>query len=76
MNKWKITAIILLIICVIESSIIIWGYMESDRYWDNDLKCSMNICEDGDYTSYYYSPTTGICYCYQDEEIKHEEYIR
>jgi hypothetical protein len=70
-NGWKVTAIIFIILFILETLAFVGllkiGYDEIT----NENKCSMNVC--ADYDSYQYN--TGICYCFDNGEIALQEYL-
>ena len=71
--SWKTTAIILLLILILEN--ILFGYViylgSSMEKLENE--CSINVCVNADF--YYYDSYEKICYCYQDDEIIKSEFI-
>ena len=72
-SGWKTTAIIFIILFILETAFLIWavnlGYDEIEK----ENECAINICED--YGSYYYDGYEGICYCYNDGKIEKTEYM-
>lgn len=74
MNKWKVTAIIFIILFVLETGVLIWAWKVGTQTIDNENECSYNICSD--YPSYFYDSYTKICYCYEDGLVVHQEYIK
>jgi len=73
-NGWKVTAIIFIVLFILESLLIGWAYNYGTESIENETECSYNIC-DG-YDSYYFDDYENVCYCYIDGEIEHQEYIK
>lgn len=69
MNKWKVIAIILFVLLLLESFILLWSYNLGNKIIEQENECSINICKD--YDSYYVE--SNICYCYEDNEVKYYE---
>ena len=70
---WKILAIILLVLLVLENAMIIWGMSLVNQDTTNENKCIVNVCSD--YSSYYYDINSKLCSCFENKEVKHQEYI-
>lgn len=75
MSKWKVVAIIFILLFILETAFFIWTYMVGAEIIENGETCASEICNKEEYDSYYYNPTTSICYCYKDSEIRYNEYI-
>jgi len=73
-NGWKITAIIFLIITLIQFSLMFWVFNMGIEMVENENDCVYNICSD--YPSYFYDDYEQICYCYENNEIVYQEYIK
>ena len=73
MNKWKVAAIILIIVCVLETSLIIWIYNYGTKLIEHEYECIYTIC-DG-YGEYIYDDFEDVCYCYTDYELKKTKYM-
>ena len=74
MNRWKLTAIIFIIIASVELITIVGIFKLGYDYIEDENECIYNICEDEQ--TYYYDYVDSICYCYEDHEVVHQEYIR
>lgn len=74
-NKWKITAIIFIILFVVETTLVIFFLSLGFKIIGNENECAINICDDA--ISYYYDDYESMCYCYnaKDELIK-QEYLK
>jgi len=72
-NGWKVTAIIFIILCVLESAFILWAWNMGSKSIENEYECGINICSDAE--AYQYDDYEGICYCYVDGEIVSQEYM-
>ena len=73
MNRWKVTAIIFIILFVIESLFLIWAYNVGTDMIENEIECSYDICNG--YNAYIYDDVNEICYCYLDNEIAFTKYM-
>jgi len=74
MNGWKLISIIVTIILILETSFIFWAWQLGSEQINNDLECSINIC-DG-YGSYFYDNYEKICYCYEDGAVAYQEFVK
>lgn len=70
---WKILAIILLVILVLENAMIFWGVSLVNKDTSNEKECMLNLCSN--YSAYYYDINQKICSCYEDKEVKFQEYM-
>ncbi|MFW6233409.1 MAG: hypothetical protein ACOC3Z_01980 [Nanoarchaeota archaeon] len=81
MNKkaWKITAIIFIILFIVETLILISIFNLGNKAIENENTCVYQICELGEpsskYDSYYYDTTEDFCYCYKNNEVAKKKYI-
>lgn len=73
-NGYKIATIVLSIIVILASVFIGWIYHASGEYVARENECVYNVC--ANYDVYYYDDYEQICYCFEDEEIVKEEYLR
>ena len=73
-NGWKITAIIFIIIFILETAFFIYSFNLGTEMIEKENECAYNVCNN--YDSYAYDDYAEICYCYNDNELQHEEYIR
>jgi len=73
MNGWKVTAIIFIILFVLETAFIFWAWDLGATAIENENKCLANIC--ADYSSYYYDGSNKMCYCYEGGDIKYQEFM-
>jgi hypothetical protein len=73
-NGWKITAIIFIILFIVETALAIWIYSAGVSINKNDNECMYNVCEG--YESYYYNMQTNLCSCYIGDKVEHEEWIK
>lgn len=70
---WKILAIVLLVILVLENAFILWGVSLVNKDTANEKECMLNICQD--YSSYYYNVDQQMCSCYENKEVKYQKYL-
>ncbi len=73
-NGWRITAIIFVIISILEFLFIGWIFSLGTEMIEQENECSINVCSD--YSSFYFDYDFGMCYCYENGEIVYEEYIK
>ena len=74
MNKWKIMAIIFIVISVLEFGILCWAWNTGTEMMKDEMECVYNICEEGQ--SYYYDDLESMCYCYENHEIVKQVYLK
>ncbi len=76
MNGWKVTAIVFIVLFILETiffiSIIGIGFSEIDK----ENQCVYNVCGDDEFDSYIYYDFEGICECYTQGELIKTEYIK
>ena len=70
-NKWKVIAIIFIIISILEFGVLYWAWNAGTEMIEKENTCSINICTN--YDAYYYQDNN--CYCYDNGEIVHQEYM-
>jgi uncharacterized protein YpmS len=63
-NGWKIFAIILLVILILENAFIIYAFYVSFQENERKLECYYDVCED--YADAYYDVSTKLCGCYDE----------
>jgi len=73
MNGWRVFAIALLIITILETLFICWAFVVGTNTIEKENTCSYNICEN--YGSYVYDDYTGLCYCYENGEVALSKYL-
>lgn len=71
MDKWKIIAIIFIIISILEFGILYWAWDYGTEEIENENECAINLCEG--YETYQYFDKA--CYCYIDGELTYQEYM-
>jgi hypothetical protein len=69
---WKITAIIFIILFVLETLFLIWAWNLANKSITGENECGYNVCKDYDSYQFYNS----MCYCYLDNELAYQEYIK
>jgi len=72
-NRWKIVAIILIITNIFLLAFIGYFWKIGTEVVNNENKCAINICEG--YDAYHYDYYENICYCYNNHEIKYQEFM-
>ena len=75
MNGWKVTAIVFIILFILETiffiSIVSIGFSDLNK----ENQCMYNVCGGESYDSYVYYEFEGICECYKSGIVKKMEYI-
>jgi predicted P-loop ATPase/GTPase len=70
MNGWKITAIIFIVLFLLETGLIVWSVSMYNQQVENEESCIYDICDVGNtYENYYFDSMGDICYCYLDDEV-------
>jgi len=64
-NGWKVTAIIFLILFILENIFIGYGLYLIGVEAKKDSECSLDICRDEPY--YIYDTNRDLCYCYDED---------
>ena len=74
MNGWKVTAIIFIILFVLET--LAFGFLikVGMDVVNREIECSNDVCLS--YDSFYYDDTTNVCSCYLNNEVAKQEYIK
>ena len=77
MNRWKLIAIIFIVLFVLETSFVLWGLKINADYERDYYSCMYDICEDYPYADYL----EPICSCYDYDimgelVIAKEDYIK
>ena len=72
-NKWKVIAIIFIILFILETILFISLVKISLNVQEEENICSVYICSD--YDSYYYDSIKSICSCYLNGEVEYQEYV-
>ena len=72
-NGWKITAIIFIVLFILEGLLFGWFLYLGLNIIEKENECSINICSLYDF--YYFDTTERVCYCYVDDEIVYREFI-
>ena len=77
-NGWKVATIVLAVVCiflvvviVLETALFIYLISLGDRLEKMETDCSSNIC--ANYTSYSFSDSSEVCYCYSDGMVKYQQ---
>lgn len=65
MNGWKITAIIFIILFLLETSMIVWGMVINAKEVKLTNRCYYEVCRD--YEQGYYA--NGLCTCYERDVL-------
>ena len=70
---WRNLAIVFMALSFMLGITLIWAYNVGTEMIENESECAYNICLTGE--TYYYDEIQKICYCYQNNELVHSEYI-
>ena len=73
-NLWKTTAIIFIILFLIETIGVIFLFQLGMETIEKENECAYNICNE--YDSYAFDSYNNMCYCYENHEIVYEQFIR
>ena len=72
-NGWKVTAIIFIILFILETSLLVWAWNSGSQSIQNENECVYDVCELGNavpnYDTYSYDDYTGMCSCYLNHEV-------
>ena len=75
MNGWKVTAIVFILLFILQSlfwiGILSIGFSEIDK----ENQCAYNVCDGSGYESYIYYDFEGICECYNNGELMKTRYL-
>jgi len=74
-NKWKILAIIFIILFVLENLLLIHAYQVGVSQIQKENQCGF-LCKDKYYQAYWYDSMTNNCDCYKNGEIVYVESLR
>ena len=73
-NGWKVTAIIFMLLFVIETVGFISIIKSGLDIIDKENECYYNVCNKYE-GGYYYDSIEGLCYCYENGEAVQQKYI-
>ena len=74
-NKgWKTTAIILIIVLVVENLLFLWIFSVGSSITKKEFECGEVVCMG--YEAYLYNSYDRICDCYVDNEIVYSEVMK
>ena len=65
-NGWKITAVIFILLFLVETGVVIYFINYSLTIVDNETKCQSDICYGKQADTYVYDSPSRICYCYNN----------
>lgn len=64
-NGWKIFALIILVIFILENSLIVWGIVSNNKIEKDTNVCYYDICKD--YPDAFYDSSSKLCDCYDND---------
>jgi len=73
-NGWKVIAIIFILLFLVETTAFIFVFYIGNQYVKQKETCNYNICLN--YDAFYFDSSTNICYCYKNNEIAKQEYVK
>ena len=73
-NGWKVTAIVFIIISLLQFMLISWAWNVGTETIEKENECIINVC--GNYGSYYFDDYTNVCECYDNGELVYQEYLK
>lgn len=74
-NGWKVTAIIFIILFVLETAFFIFILNVGMNVIEDEIECSDWCMETEEATSYLYFEENNLCQCYQSGEIIEQGFI-
>lgn len=82
MNGWKLTAIIFIVLFVVETIFLVYAFNLGNSMIENENKCIVNVCGFDATTglsdisdAFAYDEYNEICYCYKDDVLVKQEYL-
>ena len=76
MNGWKVTAIIFIVLFVLETFFFIWIMNLGFESIDQENQCIYNVCDSERDASFIYYDVEEVCECYNNfGELTHSEYL-
>ena len=75
-SGWKVLAIIFIILFIIETCLIVYAVKWGQEAIEKETECSVNVCGSDIYDAYYYDDYEQLCYCYTNNEITKQQYLR
>ena len=74
MNGWKVFAIVLLILFILETVGVFWIASVGLNLMNKEKECQINVC--ADYDSFYFDDIESTCYCYRNNEMVLQQYLK
>lgn len=74
MNGWKITAIIFIVLFIAETLLFAWIINLGIKDMNRKSECNVNVCNG--YDAFIYDSLSQVCYCYKNNEIAYQEFIK
>jgi hypothetical protein len=68
-NKWKVVAIIFIILFTLETSLLYYAYNVGVETTQGRFKCSQEVCANINADAFTYDDNTALCSCYSDNQI-------
>ena len=75
MNGWKVTAIIFIVLFILETAFFIGILSIGISDIEKENQCAYNVCDGSGYQSYIYYEFTGVCECYNNGELMKTRYL-
>ena len=76
-NGWKITAIVFILLFVLETAFVGWGLYLVQHEEEVRADCYWNICENYPYAEWNVQTADNVCYCYdEDYELVTTKYMK
>ncbi len=72
-DNWKTIAIIFIVLCIFETSFLVWAFLTGSKDMTREEECIMNVC--GENPAYQYYPSTQFCYCYDEDGERVKEQL-
>ena len=78
-NGWKVTAIIFIVLFILETAFIFWAVGLANESTALENECYYDICDLGNpnsrYDTWYVDTVDKVCSCYVDGEVKLTKYL-
>lgn len=74
MEKYKLVAIILAVICILQFGVIMWSWSYGNQIVEMEDECGNVICKG--YTAYSFDPVESMCYCWSGDKLASEINMR
>ena len=74
--KWKIIAIVFIVIFILENLFFIWAFFASEEDSRKEAICLTQYCTKDKFDAYGYDVDTHICTCFKDNKAVEQHFIQ